>query len=423
MCILKYTYILTFVQHVCTHAHTRKNMHSCIFICMHIYTHLHVYIYTPEYIYIHIYEYIYICTRARTHTHIYIHIWNHICAVSRCQGGLYQTWKSLDGGGESARERRGGTRGFYARHFEISPNRWYAWLSPLKCVTFLIPVCDMTYSYARNDSIICNVLQYLQRVAVLLQCVAGCGAHSQSIYQICLFCTCVTWLSIQASYVIYETTHHVRSKHAKRTRALQTAQPCVTCLIIYVCSVHVLCTQSGVRHSTAHSPFMRGMPHRVQLIMPCAFYARKEDLHAALHTAYSCVTPHLIIHILCTQRGVWDSTAHSHVWHASSFASFWKKYVYSYTHHLWNDSFNTVYAHSFFFCCGYWATSQGLLDLFEVDLSARPAFSFRVICVLSILIVYFIDVLSTMYAKRSGVATIIRLLTIIGLFCRISSLL
>jgi len=35
-------------------------------------------------------------------------------------------------------------------------------------------------------------------------------------------------------------------------------------------------------------------------------------------------------------------------------------------------------------CCGDCATSQGLLDWLEVDLSARSAFSYRVICVLSI---------------------------------------
>jgi len=35
-------------------------------------------------------------------------------------------------------------------------------------------------------------------------------------------------------------------------------------------------------------------------------------------------------------------------------------------------------------CYGYCATSQGCLDWFEVDRSARPASSFRVSCVLSI---------------------------------------
>mmetsp|Transcript_68198 Transcript_68198/g.110650 ORF Transcript_68198/g.110650 Transcript_68198/m.110650 type:complete len:220 (+) Transcript_68198:1373-2032(+) len=35
-----------------------------------------------------------------------------------------------------------------------------------------------------------------------------------------------------------------------------------------------------------------------------------------------------------------------------------------------------------FFCCGYCATSQGSLDWFEVDLSARPASSSKEICVL-----------------------------------------
>jgi len=35
------------------------------------------------------------------------------------------------------------------------------------------------------------------------------------------------------------------------------------------------------------------------------------------------------------------------------------------------------------FCYGYFATGQGLLDWFEVDLSARPASSFGLICVVS----------------------------------------
>ena len=41
-------------------------------------------------------------------------------------------------------------------------------------------------------------------------------------------------------------------------------------------------------------------------------------------------------------------------------------------------------------CCGYCATSQGSLDPFEVDLSARLALSFIAICVLSIFISIFI---------------------------------
>ena len=37
-------------------------------------------------------------------------------------------------------------------------------------------------------------------------------------------------------------------------------------------------------------------------------------------------------------------------------------------------------------CCGYCAISQGSLDRFEVDPSARPASSLEVICVLSVFI-------------------------------------
>jgi len=39
-------------------------------------------------------------------------------------------------------------------------------------------------------------------------------------------------------------------------------------------------------------------------------------------------------------------------------------------------------------CCRYCATSRGLLDWFEADLSASPASSFKVVCVLPILIVH-----------------------------------
>ena len=40
-------------------------------------------------------------------------------------------------------------------------------------------------------------------------------------------------------------------------------------------------------------------------------------------------------------------------------------------------------------CYGYCATSQGLLDWFEVDLRARPASLLRVICELSIFIILY----------------------------------
>ena len=63
--------------------------------------------------------------------------------------------------------------------------------------------------------------------------------------------------------------------------------------------------------------------------------------------------------------------------------------MYTHTYVYDPENFYIVNAPMPHFCYGYSATSQGSLDWRKVDLSARPASSFRVICVLSFFIISY----------------------------------
>jgi len=179
-------------------------------------------------------------------------------------------------------------------------------------------VFPINCSYVRNNSIVCKVLQCCCSV---LQGVVR-TANLFIIFFLC--CICVTWLSTQASWMTWLVIHIMR---------------CMSCMSLRV--MCVLCAQRGLERSTANSHSWHASSYTCDSY---TLYARKEErsttqycaqpIHAwcassytihhvvyilcaqrglarsTAHT-YSCVTPRLVIHVLCTQRGVRHSTAHS----------------------------------------------------------------------------------------------------------------